>query len=301
MHALPEHRVSGIAAIALCAFLWSTAGLFIKLIDWNPMAIAGMRSLIASLVILVWLRRIRFTWSLAQVGAAVANMVTMLLFVFANKTTTAANAILLQYSAPIFTAIFGAWLLHEKTQREHWLAFPFVAIGMVVFFLDDVSVGGMLGNLAAAASGVTFGLYFVFMRMLKTESPLQATLSSHFMTAGVALGIAAFLPLPIVTPAALSAILALGVVQIGLAAIFLAYGIKRVTAVQAILIALIEPTFNPIWVFLSTGERPGSNALLGGALIIAAVTAASVASVRRDRQDDPATEPAAPARVESST
>lgn len=247
------------------------------------MAIAGMRSLIASLTILVWLKRPRFSWSFAQVAAAVANAVTMMLFVFANKTTTAANAILLQYSAPIFTAFFGAWLLHEKPRREHLLAFPFVAAGMLIFFIDDVTPGGLIGNLAAAASGVTFGLYFVFMRMQKTGSPLEATLLSHFMTAIVGLGIASFLPMPLLSPGALTAILALGVVQIGLAAIFFAHGIKRVTAVQAVLVSLIEPTFNPLWVFLSTGEKPGGHAIVGGLLIVAAVTAASVVSVRRAR------------------
>lgn len=278
-----EHRASGVMAIAACAFLWSSAGLFIKLIDWNPMAIAGMRSVIASIVILIWVRRPRFTWSFAQVAAAVANAVTMLLFIFANKTTTAANAILLQYSAPIFTAIFGAWLLHEKPRAEHLVAFPFVAIGMGIFFLGDVSGGTQIGNLAAASAGLTFGLYFVFMRMQKNESPLQSTLLSHLMTAVVALGVACFLPMPALKPAAVAAILALGIVQIGLAAIFFAYGIQRVTAVQAVLISVIEPVFNPVWVFLSTGEKPGVNAIIGGTIIVIAVTAASVVSVRRSR------------------
>ncbi|SFO01606.1 EamA domain-containing membrane protein RarD [Formivibrio citricus] len=272
----------GILAIAGCAFLWSLGGLFIKLIDWNAMAIAGMRSLIAGIVILLWLKRPRFTWSFAQIAAGVTNAVTMLLFVFANKTTTAANAILLQYSAPVFTAIFGAWLLHEKPKTEHLVAFPFVAGGMLVFFLDDVSAGGLVGNIAAAASGLTFGLYFVFMRMQKNESPLESNLLSQFIAAAIALPIACFLPMQgSVTPGAIAAILGLGVVQIGLAAIFFARGITRITAVQAVLIALIEPIFNPVWVFLSTGEKPGSNALIGGAVIIVAVTAASIASVRR--------------------
>lgn len=238
--------------------------MFIKLLDWNPMAIAGMRSLIAAITILIWLGRVRFTWSWPQMAAAVANMLTMLLFVYANKATTAANAILLQYSAPVFTALFGAWLLHEKPRREHVLAFPFVAVGMLIFFMDDVSTGGLLGNLAAAASGVTFGLYFVFMRMQKTESSLQSTLLSHVLTAVVALGIAAFLPFPVLDASGLLAILALGVLQ-------------------AVLVALIEPAFNPVWVFLSTGERPGGHAILGGLLIVGAVTAASVVTVRQLR------------------
>lgn len=281
---LPSTNYRGILAIASCAFLWSLGGLLIKLIDWNAMAIAGMRGLIAGIVILLWIKRPHFTWSFAQIAAATTNAITMLLFVFANKTTTAANAILLQYSAPIFTVIFGTWLLHEKPKAEHLIAFPFVASGMLVFFLDDVSTGSLIGNLAAAASGLTFGLYFVFMRMQKNESPLESNLLSQFITAAVALPIAYFMPTPAsITPGAIAAILGLGIVQIGLAAIFFARGITRVTAVQAALIALIEPIFNPIWVFLSTGEKPGNNALLGGAIIVIAVTAASVISVRRSK------------------
>lgn len=276
-----DHHARGIFAIAACAFLWSTAGLFIKLIDWNPLAIAGLRSLIASIVILVWLKRPHFTFSFAEIAAAVANMVTMLLFVFANKATTAANAILLQYTAPIFTALFGMWLLHEKPRKEQLLAFPFVVAGMLIFFLDDVSAGGMLGNLAAITAGATFGLYFIFMRMQKNGSPLQATLLSHFMTAIVALGAACFLPMPHFSPASLAAIVALGVVQIGFAAIFFAYGIQRVSAVQAMLISVVEPIFNPVWVLLMTGEKPSVNALIGGAIIVIAITTASVITARQ--------------------
>jgi len=276
-----DHHARGIFAIAACAFLWSTAGLFIKLIDWNPLAIAGLRSLIASIVILIWLKRPHFTFSFAEIAAAVANMVTMLLFVFANKATTAANAILLQYTAPIFTALFGIWLLHEKPRKEQLLAFPFVVAGMLIFFLDDVSAGGMLGNLAAITAGATFGLYFIFMRMQKNGSPLQATLLSHFMTAIVALGAACFLPMPNFSPASLAAIVALGVVQIGFAAIFFAYGIQRVSAVQAMLISVVEPIFNPVWVLLMTGEKPSVNALIGGAIIVVAITTASVITARQ--------------------
>ena len=106
--------LGGLAAISLSAVFWSTAGIFIKLVDWNPILIAGGRSLVASVVLFVLIRRPRFTFSLAQVGAAVAYAANMLLFVIANKTTTAANAVLLMYTAPIFAAVFGLVLLKER-------------------------------------------------------------------------------------------------------------------------------------------------------------------------------------------
>jgi drug/metabolite transporter (DMT)-like permease len=271
----------GILAMALTAFLWSIAGLFIKVIDWNPFAIAGARSLISSLVLLAWLRRPRIHWSLPQLGAALAQTATMLLFVAANKTTTAANAILLQYIGPVFTAIIGAWILKERARLEHWVAFLFVGAGMVLLFMDKLGGGRLLGNVLAVLSGLTFSFCFVFLRMQKDESPLESMLIAHWFTAVIGLGVALFLPLPALTWKAAGAIAILGVFQVGIAAILFTAAIKRIPAVFANLIAVIEPVFNPLWVFLALGEAPGLIALIGGAVIIIAVTAASVISARR--------------------
>jgi drug/metabolite transporter (DMT)-like permease len=271
----------GIWYMALTAFLWSIAGLFIKVIDWNPFAIAGMRSLISSLVILAYLRRPKFHWSFAQVGAAVASAATMLLFVSANKTTSAANAILLQYVGPVFTAIIGAWLLKERARWEHWAAFFFVAVGMVLLFMDKLGGGHLLGNVLAVLSGLVFSFYYIFMRMQKEGSPLESILLAHWLTTAIGLGVALFLPLPVVTWKAAGAIAMLGVFQVGLSALFFTAAIKRIPAVFANLIAVIEPVFNPLWVFLALGEAPGLNAIIGGAVIISAVTGASIISAHR--------------------
>ena len=139
----------GILAMALTAFLWSIAGLFIKVIDWHPFAIAAARSAVASLVILAWLKRPKIHWSWPQIGAALAQTATMLLFVTANKTTTAANAILLQYFGPVSTAILGAWILKERVRWEQWASFPFVGLGMALLFVDKIGGGRLLGNVLA--------------------------------------------------------------------------------------------------------------------------------------------------------
>jgi drug/metabolite transporter (DMT)-like permease len=274
----------GILAMAATAFLWSIAGLFIKVIDWNPIAIAGSRSLIASTLIFIYLKHPKIHLSLPQIAAAIANAATMLLFVSANKTTTAANAIILQYFAPVSTVFIGAILLKERTRVEHVVALPLVAAGMIFMFFDELGGGKLLGNVLAFMSAITFSFYFVFMRMQKDGSPLESILLSHWLTAGICIALSFFLPLPQVTAKSLAAIAVLGVVQIGLSAILFSIAIKRVSAVQANLIAVIEPVFNPLWVFFAIGETPGTNALIGGSIIILAVTVASIISARRSEE-----------------
>jgi len=284
MTLIEKDRGLGALALAGTAFLWSLAGLLIKLVDWNPFAIACGRSLVAALFLLIWIRKPKFTFSGPQIGAALASASTMFLFIYANKATTSANAILLQYGAPIYTAILGAVLLKEKPKPEHWLAFIAVAAGMALFFMGDLGGGSLPGNVAAVASGLTFGAYLVFMRMQKDGSPLESNLLAHLITASVGFIIALFMPAPVISLKAVAVIGALGIFQIGMAAVLLSWAIKRVTAIQGSIIAGLEPVFNPLWVFLALGEKPGPNSLAGGAVIIAAVVISSIVTARRTRR-----------------
>jgi drug/metabolite transporter (DMT)-like permease len=282
---LRSPRGLGIVAMAGCALLWSLAGLFIKLIDWNPFAVACGRSAIAALFILAWIRRPRFTFSLPQILAALAYSATMLLFVYANKATTSANAILLQYGEPIYVAILGPFLLKEKPKPEHIVAFAFMAVGMGLFFSNSVGEGSAIGNAAAVLAGLAFALYTVSMRMQKEGSPLESALMAHVITAAISLIVCLFLPAPRIDAKSLAAIAALGVLQIGLASVLFAYGIKRVAALDASFIGVIEPVLNPLWVFLATAEAPGANALVGGGIIIAAVLGSTAISLRREARE----------------
>ena len=128
MIATQDQRLRGIILLIITALLWSFGGLFIKLIDWNPIAIAGTRSGIAAVMILLYLRRPKFTWSKYQLWGAVAYSATVLLFVLANKLTTAANTIFLQYTSPIWIALFGGWFVGERLKGRDWL---FVAQSLV--------------------------------------------------------------------------------------------------------------------------------------------------------------------------
>ena len=279
-----QDKRAGILAMAATAFLWSIGGLFIKVIDWNPVAIAGLRSLIASSIIFAYLKHPKIHFSFPQCAAAIANAATMLLFVSANKTTTAANAILLQYLAPVLTIFIGAVLLRERPRWEHLAALPILAAGMMLMFFDKLGGGRPLGDGLAVLSAITFSFYIVFMRMQKDGSPLESNLLSHWLTAGICLVLFLFIPAPHATLKSIAAIAVLGIVQIGLSSILFSVAIKRVSAVQANLIAVIEPVFNPVWVFFAIGEAPGLRTLAGGGFIILAVTMASIISARRKQE-----------------
>ncbi len=265
-----------------CALLWSTAGIFIKLIDWQPFAIAGIRSAIAAaFLFFVLKRKPRLNFSAVQIWSALAYAATMLLFVTANKLTTSANAILLQYGAPVYVAFLGAFFLKEYPKPEHWFALATVCGGMVLFFADSLGKGNFVGDLVAVGAGIAFAFNIVLLRKQKDARPLDSIFLGHIFTALISLVLSIGQTAPTFTAGSIFSILMLGIFQIGMAAVLFSYGIKRITALQSILTAIIEPLFNPFWVFIATGEVPGSRAVAGGVIIIAAVMASSFISVRR--------------------
>lgn len=273
----PGRQGLGIAAVAACALLWSTGGLFIKIVSWNPFALAGVRSLIGGTLILLYLRRPRFTWSFAQIAGAVCYAACMILFVAANKLTTAANAIMLQYTAPLYAAAFGWIFLKEKASALDWITVVIVIGGMALFFMDKLSVGGMEGNIIAIVSGVFFAGAMVSLRAQKDASPLESILLAHAITFLVSIP---FLRPPWPSLPGWGGLAFLGIFQIGISSIFLSYGVRHVTALQSLLTSVLEPLFNPVWVFLVLGELPGPRAVVGGVIILVVVTLRSALNLR---------------------
>jgi drug/metabolite transporter (DMT)-like permease len=254
--------------LVLASLGWSLGGLLIKGIAWNPMAISGIRSLIGAVLIRVWFRRMRVTWSLYQVGGAVAYAGTVILYVMANKMTTAANAILLQYTAPVYVALFSPWFLGEPARRRDWVAIAAVLGGMVLFFLDKLTPTGFWGNMAALGSGVCFGGLTLFLRRQKDVSTIESLYLGNLLAA------AAGLPFMFGSmPDAQSCVglLLLGVAQLGIPYILYSIAVRHVTAVTAILVPMIEPVLNPAWVLLAFGEVPGPMSILGGLIILGSV------------------------------
>ncbi|MGI6085821.1 MAG: DMT family transporter, partial [Acetivibrionales bacterium] len=169
-------RVRAIILLALTATMWSLGGLLIKSISAHPMAIAGVRSALSCMIILLYVKKPRFNWSLPQIFAGVFYASMVICFVVANKLTTAANAILLQYTAPIFVALLSSWILREKPKTIDWVIISAVFGGMVLFFLDSLDAGRLAGNIFGLLSGVSYALFTVFMRMQKNESPIESVI-----------------------------------------------------------------------------------------------------------------------------
>jgi len=264
-----NQRPRAIILLVGTAILWSLGGLLIKSVNANPMAIAGSRSAIAVVLLLLVLKKPKMTWSFAQVGAALAYAATSILFVTATKTTTAANAVLLQFTAPIYVALLGTWMLKEKSKLLDWVTIFLVMGGMVLFFLDNLSTASILGNVIGAASGVSFAFFTIFMRMQKDGSPLESILLGNIITAIIGLP---FLSQAVLDASGWLCLGILGIVQLGIPYILYSRAIKHVTAMEAVLIPVIEPLLNPVWVFLMLGEAPGLMAIIGGFIVLSAIT-----------------------------
>ena len=270
-------RKKAILYLIFSAILWSFGGLLIKLVDWNPMAIAGARSAIAAVFLYLTCRQPNWTWSIAQIGGGLAYAATMILFVVANKLTTAANVILLQYSAPIYIALFSSWFLNEKIRLIDWAAIVVVLGGMSLFFLDSLSASGLLGNVLAIITGVTLAWLFLFSRKQKSGSALESLILGNLIAALIGFPFM-FSSMP--DTQSILGLLLLGLLQLGLPYLLFSIAIKHVSALDAILIPTIEPLLNPIWVLLLLGEKPGFWAIIGGAIVLTAVTARGIIRAR---------------------
>lgn len=266
----------GVRLLVLASVLWSFSGVCIKLMDWNGYAVAGMRSLIAAGVLLLWLRRPRLPQNRWQWAAALSYAGLVVLMVVSTKRTTAANAILLQYTAPIYSAALGYWLLREPVRRRDAASIALILVGLAVFLCDGLAGGRMSGNLLALLSGVCYGAMNVFMRMGGAAAPGINVFWGNLL--------AFFLMLPFFGHMEMDArnvgiVLFLGVFQLGLAYVLYAAAIPHVPALSATIITVLEPILNPVWVMLFYGERPSVWTVTGGALVLLAIVLRSV----RDR------------------
>jgi len=285
MHGKEINRNRAIILVLIAAVLWSTSGLFIKIIDLNPFTIAGSRGFIAAIMMLALMnKRLSFNWSLPQVAGAICYAGAMITFVVATVMTTAANAILLQYTMPIFTALFGLWLLNEKTSRFDWGVIFIVICGMALFFLDELTLDGLWGNIIAIISAVFFAFLIIFMRMQKSGSPVETVILGNIITFVVCLP---FIIQEPPTGASLLPLSYLGIIQLGLPFVLYSTAIKYVTAIDAVLIQTIEPLLNPVWVFLVIGEVPGSWAVVGGAIVLISVTIRNIYTGRKAPKEVP--------------
>jgi DME family drug/metabolite transporter len=258
---------SGPWFILAAATLWSTAGAAIKLCALSGWQINLGRSLVAAAVLALLIPGARRRPDRSVLLVAVAYAFTVLLFVLANKATTSANAIFIQDTAPLWVLLLSPWLLHESPSRGELVSVPFFLLGLVLFFFDQLSPGQALGNVIAVGSGVAFALCILGLRKLGPRN-VGAIVWGNALAALLSLPLALRGPTPTVRD--LGLVLFLGIFQLGISYALFARGLRHTPAVEASLLALVEPVLNPVWTFLLTGERPGPWALRGGAIVLGA-------------------------------
>ena len=268
-----KQKNTAILEMLVCATLWSIAGIFIKLIPWNAFVIAGLRSLFAGLVVLVYMkiRRLRLILNRRTVVAGVCMALLFFCFVGANKLTTAANAIVLQFTAPLFIMVLSVLFLHQKFRRADVLAVVFTMAGISLFFFDQLTPGHVLGNVVAILSGLFMALMYMNLGSCPETERMSSILIGQTLTflCGVPLLFTthpAFSPLPVLY------VVILGVVQLGIPYVLCARAAEHCPPLACSLLGALEPLLNPIWVFLFDGEAPGVFALAGGAVVIGTVT-----------------------------
>jgi drug/metabolite transporter (DMT)-like permease len=249
----------------MAAVCWSFGGLLIRFMPWHAMSIVGTRALFAALVFSIWRKSIKIRFTRGHVIAAVCLALTTNLFVFSNQLTTAAAAVLLQFTVPVWVIFLELIFFKKKPSVSSLVAVVFTISGMMLFFAEHLEAGNMLGNILAILSGLSFA--GVFVCNTRAEVDTEQSILLGFLINAV-IGLPFIFIGTTADPAAWGAAIFLGVVQVGLAYVFFSKGIRLTSALLACLITAIEPVLNPIWVALVFGEIPGPFALAGGAVII---------------------------------
>ena len=270
----------------LAALLWSTGGLFIKAISLDAYELTFGRSLLAALTVAFFTRREGFGLNTVSVLASVLYAALLLLFVIATKLTTAANAIFLQYTAPIYVLLLEPLFYKERFRRGDLLTVAACLAGMSLFFVGKLRPEDVSGNLAALSSGLCFAFYFLLLRhprarqVNRASSVIYGNLLLVLLTAPVGLAALSKISVPDA-----GSILFLGIFQIGVAYTLFTLGMARgVRSLDAGIVGYIEPVLNPLWVFLILGERPSAWALAGGGIIISAVVRHTLRGAREARK-----------------
>ncbi len=287
----PDRKASGahvppLVFVLAAALLWSTGGLFIKWTSLSGLELSFCRSFFAAITVAIVTRHEGFGINRVTAFASVLYAVLLILFVMATKQTTAANAIFLQYTAPVYLLILEPLIYKEKFRSRDLITVLVCVAGMALFFVGQLRPQDVTGNLFALASGLCFALYFLSLRHPKAREVNRASSVIYGNILAVLLtapwGLAA---IPNMNLHDTLSVVYLGVVQLGIAyALFTVAMARGVRSLDAGIICYVEPVLNPVWVFIVLGERPSRWALLGGAIIIVAVIIHMLLDARRKRR-----------------
>ena len=279
MKSASNSKLFGTGCMLAASFCFSLGGLLIKLIPWNPLAINGMRNLIAALVIGAYLvithHRLKFNFTVFCGAVCMFGVTT--LYAVANKMTSAGNTIVLQYSAPVWIILFMYLFFGKKPGRNEIMAVVMVLLGILCFFFESLSSGRWLGDALALLSGVFYAGVFMLNSFEKGDALssvffgqlLSAVLLSHLVRFETDF-----------TASALIAVFVLGSVQVGLAYIFFTTGTRLTDPVTASIINALEPILNPILVAVFYGELLGRLSVIGAVIVIAGILLYSLQQIR---------------------
>ncbi len=268
-----KNETRAIIEMIVCASLWSIAGIFIKLIPWNGLAISSMRSLFAGITVLAYIgiKRYKITLNKRTVTAGLLMGCTYTAFVAANKLTTAANSIVLQFTAPIFIVIFSAVFFGQRFKRRDIAAVLCTFVGISMFFLDKLEGGYLLGNIVAILAGVFMSGMYIAMGRAENTDRFSAVLIGQLTAFVIGLPFV-FTTAPEISAVPVVCIIVLGVLQLGIPYILYGKAAEYCPPLACSLLGAIEPLLNPVWVLIFDGEKPGIFALIGGIIVIVSVT-----------------------------
>lgn len=285
MKATGAQERKGMLLILLCTLLWSISGLMIKQIPWSGPAIAGGRSLIAGCVMALYIRfsGLKFRMDRPALLSGVLLSAVFLTFTIANKLTTAANAIVIQASSPAFVLLYNVLFRKQRARALDIVTVVLTLIGITIFFLDQLSPGRLLGNLIALSSGVLLAAVYIITCGAPKQSCMNGILLAHGLTAVIGIPFALFGHAPFTMDIA-GRLLLLGVVQLGIPYVLYGLAVQYCPPLAVSLIGMMEAIFNPLWVFLGTGERPSALALLGGAMVLLTIAFWAVQTQRSQQR-----------------
>ncbi|MBQ6372050.1 MAG: EamA family transporter [Oscillospiraceae bacterium] len=268
-----ENRKKGIVEMLICAALWSSAGILIKLLPWNGFAVASIRSLIAGLTILIYAlstgRRMIINRKTLLAGLLTAGVYTC--FSCANKMTTAANAIVLQFTCPVFIVLLSAVFLKKRMRLRDVVTVILTLGGITLVFLDKLEGGYLLGNLVAILAGLLMAGMYVSVGEMEENSRFSSIILGQFITFLIGLPLVIYTR-PVLTTVTVLSILALGVLQLGISYILYIHASINCPPLACCLLGGLEPLLNPVWVMLFDGETPGILALVGGIAVVVTIT-----------------------------
>ncbi|MBR5474241.1 MAG: EamA family transporter [Lachnospiraceae bacterium] len=270
----------GVLYIFLSAVFFSMSGLLIKMVPWSSLSINGARSGLAAIVMWVYLKKTNHKLVMNKVVwiGALITLAMNLTFVYATKMTSAANAIVLQYTSPIFIILFMWMIWKQRPRRLDVITCVFVLVGVVCFFIDEISPEGMAGNLLAIFSGAMFALTY----MLKTWDGADFASSVFFsQIAALVMGIPFYAQETAFAPINLICIFILGIFQLGLGFVLLAKGMETVHPVTAVLVSSIEPILNPLLVAIVLKEMIGPISLVGAAVVLVTLVIYNVIDAKK--------------------